>query len=214
MSYVIDGPVTISNITSNAFLYSGTSGTITTTASPSNGQLLIGSTSSAPVISSLIAGTGITITNGPGSITISSSGGGSTIGSSAFFAFLTADLVLGDNATITGAWTTTYNDGSNFSTISGIYTVPGNGFYQISFQASSSVNGNTISLVVNGVITVSCRPSGTNTTAGNSLTLKLTAGQTVLINSRSATTIQRYAGGITTPIPRLGGTYFSITRLT
>jgi hypothetical protein len=76
------------------------------------------------------------------------------------------------------------------------------------------INGNTISLVVAGVIVVSCRPSGTNTTAGNAITLKLTAGQTVLINSRSATTIQQYAGGISTPIPRLGGTYFSIVRLT
>jgi hypothetical protein len=41
-----------------------------------NGQLLIGSTSANPVAATLTAGTGITVTNGAGSITIASSGGG------------------------------------------------------------------------------------------------------------------------------------------
>lgn len=43
-------------------------------AAMSNGQLMIGSTGADPVIANLTAGTGISITNGAGSITISSSG--------------------------------------------------------------------------------------------------------------------------------------------
>lgn len=42
-----------------------------------DGQLLIGSTGAAPVAASLIAGANITITPGPGSIQIASTGGGS-----------------------------------------------------------------------------------------------------------------------------------------
>jgi hypothetical protein len=42
----------------------------------SNGQLLIGSVGVNPVAATLTAGTGITITNGAGSITVTSSGGG------------------------------------------------------------------------------------------------------------------------------------------
>lgn len=45
--------------------------TITSTAAASNGQILIGSTGSAPVLGALTAGPNITITNGPGSIQIS-----------------------------------------------------------------------------------------------------------------------------------------------
>ena len=44
-----------------------------------NGQLLIGSTGAAPVAATLTAGTGVSITNGAGSITINSTGGGSQI---------------------------------------------------------------------------------------------------------------------------------------
>jgi hypothetical protein len=44
-----------------------------------NGQLLIGSTSATPVVATLSAGTGITITNGAGSISIASSGGSSAL---------------------------------------------------------------------------------------------------------------------------------------
>jgi hypothetical protein len=41
-----------------------------------NGQVLVGSTGAAPQVTTLTAGSGVTITNGPGSITIAASGGG------------------------------------------------------------------------------------------------------------------------------------------
>jgi len=66
--------LTLTGITPNSFLYSGTGGLLTTTAAPTNGQILIGSTGGAPVASTLTAGTGISVTNGAGSITIANTG--------------------------------------------------------------------------------------------------------------------------------------------
>ena len=51
---------------------------VTSTSAPTNGQILIGSTGSAPVLATLTAGANVSITNQPGSVTISASGGGST----------------------------------------------------------------------------------------------------------------------------------------
>lgn len=66
--------LTLSGLTANSFLYSGTAGLLTTTTAPTNGQLLIGSTGAAPVAATLTQGTGITITNAAGSITVANSG--------------------------------------------------------------------------------------------------------------------------------------------
>jgi hypothetical protein len=44
---------------------------LTSTSAPVNGQVLIGSTGNAPVLGTLMAGPNVSITNGPGSITIS-----------------------------------------------------------------------------------------------------------------------------------------------
>jgi hypothetical protein len=66
--------LTLSGLTANSFLFSGVGGLLTTTAAPTDGQILIGSTGAAPVAATLTAGTGITITNGPGSITVGTMG--------------------------------------------------------------------------------------------------------------------------------------------
>jgi trimeric autotransporter adhesin len=57
-----------------AFFSSATN--LTSTLAPINGQILIGSTGNVPVLGTLTAGTNVSITNTPGSITISASGGG------------------------------------------------------------------------------------------------------------------------------------------
>lgn len=64
--------VTLSSLTANAFTYSGTAGAITSTAAPTNGQLLIGSTGAAPARAAL-TGTAnqVTVTNSAGGITLS-----------------------------------------------------------------------------------------------------------------------------------------------
>ncbi len=65
--------LTVSGLTANSFLYSGVGGLLGTTSAPTNGQLLIGSTGSAPVAAALTQGTNIVITNGAGTITIAAS---------------------------------------------------------------------------------------------------------------------------------------------
>lgn len=67
----VSGTVTISSLTANSFMYSGAGGLLSTTAAPTNGQLLIGSTGAAPVATTLTATANqTTITNGAGSITV------------------------------------------------------------------------------------------------------------------------------------------------
>jgi hypothetical protein len=64
--------VTDSGLTANSFLYSGTGGLLTTTAAPTNGQLLIGSTGAAPVKATLTGTSNqISVANGAGSVTLS-----------------------------------------------------------------------------------------------------------------------------------------------
>jgi hypothetical protein len=52
---------------------------VTSTAAPTNGQLLIGSTGKAPALATLTAGSNVSITNSAGQITISSSGASPTL---------------------------------------------------------------------------------------------------------------------------------------
>jgi hypothetical protein len=66
---------TFSSLTANSFLFSGAGGIATTTAAPTDGQFLIGVTGGAPVVASLTAGANITLTPGPGSLAIASTGG-------------------------------------------------------------------------------------------------------------------------------------------
>jgi hypothetical protein len=53
----------------------GNSSAISWTAAPTDGQILIGSTGLTPVLNTITAGTGIGISNGAGTITISNTGG-------------------------------------------------------------------------------------------------------------------------------------------
>lgn len=68
---VSSGGTGVTSLTANAPVLSGaTSTTALTTLPLTNGQLIIGSTGAIPVASTLTAGTGISITNGAGSITL------------------------------------------------------------------------------------------------------------------------------------------------
>lgn len=65
--------LTLSALTQRSFLFSGPSGLLTSTAAPTNGQLLIGNTGDNPTVAALTQGSGISISNGAGSITIAAS---------------------------------------------------------------------------------------------------------------------------------------------
>lgn len=66
--------VTASAVTQHAVLLGGASNAVSEVGPLTNGQLVIGNTGSAPSAATLTAGTGVSITNGAGSITISSGG--------------------------------------------------------------------------------------------------------------------------------------------
>jgi hypothetical protein len=62
--------------TPNGIAYFSSPTNLISTPAPINGQILIGSTGNAPVLGTLTAGQNISITNSPGSVTISAAGGG------------------------------------------------------------------------------------------------------------------------------------------
>ncbi len=64
--------------TPDGIAYFSNPASLTSTAAPTNGEILIGSTGKAPVLATLTAGQNISITNNPGSVTISATGSGST----------------------------------------------------------------------------------------------------------------------------------------
>jgi hypothetical protein len=61
---------------SNGLAFFGAGGTLQSTSAPTDGQFLIGRTGNTPILGTLSAGTGITITPGAGTIQISATGGG------------------------------------------------------------------------------------------------------------------------------------------
>lgn len=68
--------VNVSGTTNHALQIGNSTGSLTSLAVASNGEIPIGSSGSNPVLATLTAGSGINITNGAGSITIAATGGG------------------------------------------------------------------------------------------------------------------------------------------
>lgn len=68
--------INVDGTTNHALQVGNASGSLTSLAAATNGQLPIGRTGLDPVMSTLTAGSGVTIVNGAGSITISAAGGG------------------------------------------------------------------------------------------------------------------------------------------
>src|SRR6202030_1737618 len=73
---VPDGGTGQTSLTAHSLLVGEGTSAITSLGAATNGQLPIGSTGADPVLATITAGTGITVTNGPGSITIAASGSG------------------------------------------------------------------------------------------------------------------------------------------
>ena len=92
-------------LTANSFLYSGTSSALTTTAAPTNGQFLIGSTGAAPVAAAITAGQNIAVTNGAGSSTVALTGIVPTGngGTGAALSITQGQMVIGQSATVLAA---------------------------------------------------------------------------------------------------------------
>jgi len=102
---VANGGTGASTLTDGGVLLGSGTGAVTVLGQATNGQLVIGSTGADPVLSTLTAGTGVTVTNTAGGIEIAAAGSGGTVTSVA-----TAGTVNGltlTGGTITSAGTIT-----------------------------------------------------------------------------------------------------------
>src|ERR1700733_7940345 len=71
-----DGGTGANTLTIFGLLKGDAAGAVSALPAATNGQLPIGSTGADPVLATITAGSGITVTNSAGSITIAASGGG------------------------------------------------------------------------------------------------------------------------------------------
>jgi hypothetical protein len=69
----------ISGTTNHAIQLGNASGSLTSLGVATNGQIPIGSTGADPVLATITAGSGVTVTNGAGTITIAATGSGGTV---------------------------------------------------------------------------------------------------------------------------------------
>lgn len=75
---VANGGTGRTTLTNHGLLVGAGTAAVTQLAAATNGQLPIGSTGADPVLATITAGAGVSVTNGAGSITIAASGGGFT----------------------------------------------------------------------------------------------------------------------------------------
>lgn len=192
-----------------------------------NGQLIIGKTGSNPQINTLTAGTGINITNGPGTISIS------TISnpSQAFLAYLGTDdtNATGDQTQYTigtiHPLTIVTNIGGNLNA-NGTYTVPTFGLYifNVNIRYANLSPAHTTGYVVlkiNGVTQYNV--GGLNPYATQSVFasagFNLNGTLTLLLNAGDQVVMQAYVANGTKTVTIVSGiatsfnTYFSGARL-
>jgi len=155
-----NGGTGVESPTAHTIPVAGGSSAFTFLGPLTNGQLLIGSTGSNPVVASLTAGTNITITPGNGTITIDASGGGSspfTFGEGTDSAVggdgtATApgnfSLSYGDTGTSSGMGNNNFSFGTSVTGSTGNYNfIFGNqlgnslGDYNFSFGNATQING-------------------------------------------------------------------------
>ena len=108
--------LTVDTLTPNAALYVGAAGLVSSTAALTDGQILIGDTGSAPVAATITGGTGVTVTNGAGSITIDIDSAEVVTSFSAGTTGFTPNTATSGAITLAGTLATT-NGGTGLTTI-------------------------------------------------------------------------------------------------
>jgi hypothetical protein len=190
---IANGGTGTASLGTNNFLYANSVGSIAGLSFGTNGQIPIGSTGTAPVMANLTAGANISITNGPGSITIAAniSTFANTVNAAGYnlygFGWLSGD---------------TNNRGIKVNTTGQVFIGSGTPtpFYSGDLNISSSIylNGNvaqTIGSVLTAVtapatLTVRSANANSSNTGGN---LHLKAGDSQGINSGGE--MEYYPGG-------------------
>ena len=161
---VLRGGTGATSFTNHGILIGNVSNAISATAELANGELLIGSAGNAPVPATLTAGTGVTVTNGAGSITIANSApdqtvaltGGTGISTSGTYPNFTITNDSPNQATPAAGSSgqLQYNDGSNgfAATSDMVYTTD-----QLKVQNSIYLDGNGSSA---GIVKLGCDLAG------------------------------------------------------
>ncbi len=169
--------------TTNGIAYFSGAAALASTAVPTNGQILIGSTGKTPVLGTLTAGANVTITNAAGKITIASTGSGAT--ALPFF------------ATASGRTGSTIGAGANVNSLWGIllpYSVTSTEIIYDVTTADNSAHAYDIGLFDNSgnlVVDLGATPGTTFAPAKGFNTLTWAQGSTSL-------TAGRYYLGFTT----------------
>jgi hypothetical protein len=111
------GDISEVTTTNHSLLIGNASGTISSLGVATNGQIPIGSTGVDPVLNTITAGTGITVTNGAGTITIASTGAGLTFDGNTGSATESGGIInivgTGGLSTTASGNTVTINGGGN-----------------------------------------------------------------------------------------------------
>ena len=124
----------------SATLRTNSSGVPSWTASLTNGQILIGSTGATPAPSTITAGTGITITNGAGTISIAAT-------TASTFYVNTANTSIGALAVV--KYSNVVNDSAaGYSAATGLYTIPTTGWYIVKANIKTTSYNFGVSAIV------------------------------------------------------------------
>ena len=149
--------------TNSSSLVTSASGVPTWLGPMTNGQMIIGSTGAIPVSTTLTAGSGITITNGAGSITIASSNGSAVVG-------LTPDSTTGGGTSPVvpnGSGDIIVTSGANYNTGTGTNSVR---------TVSTAANTLAIELQLAGANATTSTPNNFGVAQFNSNQFGVTAG--------------------------------------
>ncbi len=146
----------------SATLVTNSSGVPAWSSTMTNGQLIIGSTSATPTAATLTAGTGVSITNGAASITISASGGGLAI----------ATISGTSQAAAVNTTYTALNSAQTTVTLPSTYAV---GDIIVLIGATANTGGWVVTANTGDTI----RVNNATTSAGGSVTSAAVAGQTI-----------------------------------
>src|SRR5210317_93116 len=148
----LDTPVSVANggtgastLTDGGVLLGSGTGAVTALAQATDGQLVIGSTGVDPVLATITAGTGISISNAAGSITITAIGGNWSTVTDATQALAVENGCVGNRASaITYTLPATANVGDTIQITNigaGLPVIAQNALQSINFTASSTTVG-------------------------------------------------------------------------
>lgn len=182
--------IAVTGTTQNALLIGDAAGALASLPVATNGQIPIGSTGAAPVIANITAGSGVTVTNGAGSITLAlaTAGAGAAYvqGGNTFGA--TGTLGLNDNNTLNIRTNSTTR--LSISNTGAVSVAQPNSGDALTVTSGNGAGENAL-VIVGGTGAA----AETITAAGTQTALDILAGNINLTNSTSANTGNITKGG-------------------